>query len=52
MLKDKFRVLPEDVGVIEGGTARLECAPPRGSPAPTVYWKKSGKVIDLENEHR
>ena len=52
MLRDKFRVEPDDVGVVKGGTATLNCSPPKGTPNPTVYWKKDGKIVDVENDKR
>ena len=52
VLKDKFRLEPSDVGVQEGGRAVFDCAPPRGSPAPTVFWKRDGRIIDFERETR
>ena len=52
VLRDKFRVEPEDVGVIKGGTATLNCSPPKGTPIPTVFWKKDGKIVDVEKDKR
>lgn len=52
VLKDKFRVQPEDVGGLEGGSARLDCVPPKGSPPPTVFWKRNGRIVDVETEPR
>lgn len=52
VLKDKFRIEPEDVGVLEGGTAILECAPPKGSPPPTTFWKRNGIILELEKLER
>ena len=52
VLKEKFRLDPEDVGVLEGESARLECLPPKGSPAPTVFWKKNGRIVDVETQSR
>ena len=52
VLKDKFRLEPSDVGVQESGRAVLDCAPPRGSPPPTVFWKRDGRMIDFERETR
>jgi hypothetical protein len=52
VLRDKFRVEPEDQGVERGETARLVCAPPKGLPTPTVFWKKNGKFVDLEKDDR
>ena len=43
---------PADVGVQEGGRAVFDCAPPRGSPQPTVFWKRDGRIIDFERETR
>ena len=52
VLKEKFRLEPSDVGVPPGGVAKMECAPPKGSPPPTVFWKKNGKVLDLDKEDK
>ncbi len=52
VLREKFRLEPEDTGVIKGGTARLICAAPKGTPTPTIFWKKNGKVLDLEKDSR
>jgi hypothetical protein len=52
VLRDKFRLEPEDQGVERGETARLICSPPKGMPTPTVFWKKNGKFLDLEKEDR
>ena len=52
VLRDKFRVEPEDVGVVKGGTAILNCSPPKGTPTPKVLWKKDGKIVDIENDKR
>ena len=52
VLRDKFRVEPEDVGVVKGGTAILNCSPPKGTPVPTVFWKKDGKRIDIDKDKR
>eukprot|EP00095_Tigriopus_kingsejongensis_P003619 maker-scaffold49_size462716-snap-gene-3.30 protein:Tk03619 transcript:maker-scaffold49_size462716-snap-gene-3.30-mRNA-1 annotation:"roundabout 1" len=48
VLKDKFRIEPQDVGAIQGGTAIFECGPPKGSPTPTSFWKKDGRILELE----
>lgn len=34
----------------EGETIEMRCDPPRGEPAPTVYWLKDNKRIDTESE--
>ena len=52
VLRDKFRIEPEDVGVVKGGTAMLTCLPPKGTPIPTVFWKKDGKVVAIEKDKR
>ena len=52
VLKDSFRREPSDVGVVSGSSARLECSPPRGSPTPTVFWKRNGKIVDPEAEDK
>lgn len=52
MLKDEFRLEPQNTRVASGETALLECGPPRGSPEPLVTWKKNGQVIDFEQNRR
>ena len=52
VLREKFRLEPSNVGVAKGGTALLECAPPKGSPTPTIFWKKNGKDINTEKMER
>ena len=52
VLRDKFRIDPEDVGVVKGGTAVMACSPPRGTPTPTVFWKRDGKIIDAGKDKR
>ena len=34
----------------EGETIEMRCDPPRGEPAPTVYWLKDNKRIDTQSE--
>lgn len=43
---------PIDTRAAAGDTALLECAPPRGTPEPSVAWRKNGHLIDLEASDR
>ena len=52
VLRDKFRLEPQDTGVVKGGTARLICAAPKGTPSPTIFWKKNGKLLDVDKDPR
>lgn len=52
MLRDEFRLEPQNTRIAQGDTALLECAPPRGIPEPTVTWKKGGQKLDLEGSKR
>ena len=52
VLRDKFRLEPEDTGVVKGGTARLICAAPKGTPSPSIFWKKNGKLLDVGKDPR
>ena len=52
VLRDKFRLEPKDTNVVKGGTARLICAAPKGTPSPTIFWKKNGKVLDIDKDPR
>ncbi|XP_032294090.1 uncharacterized protein robo3 isoform X2 [Drosophila virilis] len=52
VLRDEFRLEPQNTRIAQGDTALLECAAPRGIPEPTVTWKKGGQKLDLEGTKR
>lgn len=52
MLRDEFRLDPQNTRVAQSETAMLECGPPRGSPDPIVTWRKNGQTMDLTNSKR
>lgn len=52
MLRDEFRIEPQNTRIAQGDTALLECAAPRGIPEPTVLWKRNGQVLDMESSKR
>ncbi|XP_041449806.1 roundabout homolog 2 isoform X1 [Drosophila obscura] len=52
VLRDDFRLEPQNTRIAQGDTALLECAPPRGIPEPAVTWKKGGQKLDLEGSKR
>ncbi|XP_054281738.1 protein sax-3-like [Macrosteles quadrilineatus] len=52
VLREEFRVEPTSLRVAQGETALLECGPPRGQPEPTVFWKKNGQVLEIDNPKR
>ncbi|XP_052853743.1 roundabout homolog 2 isoform X2 [Drosophila gunungcola] len=52
VLRDEFRLEPQNARIAQGDTALLECAAPRGIPEPTVTWKKGGQKLDLEGSKR
>lgn len=52
MLKEDFRLEPNNTRAAAGETALLECAPPKGQPEPTVSWQKNGQRIDIEKSKR
>ncbi|XP_068151566.1 roundabout homolog 2 isoform X1 [Drosophila tropicalis] len=52
VLRDEFRLEPQNTRIAQGETALLECAAPRGIPEPTVTWKKGGQKLDLEGSKR
>lgn len=45
VLRDDFKVNPEDTMVAVGDTAILKCQPPRGEPEPRVIWRKDGSRL-------
>ncbi|KAG8297322.1 Roundabout 1 [Homalodisca vitripennis] len=49
---EEFRTEPSSVRLAQGETALLECGPPRGHPEPTVFWKKNGQVLEMDNPKR
>ncbi|XP_052863917.1 roundabout homolog 2-like [Anopheles cruzii] len=52
VLREEFRLEPQNTRVAQGETVLLECGPPRGSPEPTVFWRKNGQTLDLTNTKR
>uniref|UniRef100_A0A1A9VZK8 Roundabout n=1 Tax=Glossina brevipalpis TaxID=37001 RepID=A0A1A9VZK8_9MUSC len=52
ILRDDFRLEPQNTRIAQGDTALLECAAPRGIPEPIVLWKKNGQILDLESSKR
>ncbi|XP_073825561.1 roundabout 3 isoform X2 [Musca autumnalis] len=52
VLRDEFRIEPQNTRIAQGDTALLECSAPRGVPEPVVLWKKGGNIIDLESTKR
>jgi roundabout, axon guidance receptor 2 len=52
VLRDEFRLDPQNTRVAQGETAMLECGPPKGSPEPIVSWRKNGQTMDLANSKR
>lgn len=52
VLRDEFRIEPQNTRIAQGDTALLECAAPRGVPEPVVFWKKGGQMLDMESTKR
>ncbi|XP_058122733.1 roundabout homolog 2-like [Anopheles ziemanni] len=52
VLREEFRLEPQNTRVAQGETVLLECGPPRGYPEPTVFWRKNGQTLDLTNSKR
>lgn len=52
VLRDEFRLEPQNTRVALGETALLECAGPRGSPEPIVSWRKNGQKLEMEHSKR
>lgn len=52
VLRDEFRLEPQNTRVAQGETALLECAGPRGSPDPVISWRKNGQKLEMEHSKR
>lgn len=52
MLRDEFRLEPQNTRVAQGEVALLECAPPKGVPEPLLFWKKNGQKLEIEHSKR
>ncbi|XP_013138523.1 PREDICTED: roundabout homolog 1-like [Papilio polytes] len=52
VLREEFRLEPVTTQTAQGETVILECSPPRGSPEPSVYWKKNGQVLHFDGDSR
>ncbi|XP_041972933.1 roundabout homolog 1-like [Aricia agestis] len=52
VLREEFRLEPVTTQTAQGETVILECSPPRGSPEPTVYWKKNGQILHFDSDSR
>ncbi|XP_035391761.1 roundabout homolog 2-like [Electrophorus electricus] len=50
LLRDDFRQNPQDMVVVAGDSATLECQPPRGHPEPTTFWRKDKARLDLKDD--
>lgn len=48
VLREEFRVMPDNVQVALGDTATLKCAPPRGRPEPTTSWLRNGQPVAVD----
>lgn len=49
VLKEEFISMPKAARVAAGDTAVLDCDPPKGTPRPTIVWRKDGVDIDLDH---
>lgn len=52
MLRDEFRLEPQNTRVAQGDIALLECAAPKGTPEPLVWWKKNNQRLEIEHSKR
>lgn len=52
MLRDEFRLEPQNTRVAQGEIVLLECAGPKGTPEPLIWWKKNGQKLEIEHSKR
>lgn len=52
VLRDEFRLEPQNTHVAQGDIAMLECAGPKGTPEPLISWKKNGQKLEIEHSKR
>lgn len=52
VLRDEFRLEPQNTRASQGETILLECSPPKGIPEPTVQWKKNNQILDVQASKR
>lgn len=52
VLREEFRLEPQNTRVAQGEVALMECGPPRGSPEPQVFWRKNGQTLNLNGNKR
>lgn len=52
MLRDEFRLEPQNTRVAQGDIALLECSGPKGTPEPLIWWKKNGQKLEIEHSKR
>ncbi|ENN71106.1 hypothetical protein YQE_12039, partial [Dendroctonus ponderosae] len=47
IIRDEFRLEPQNGRVAAGEDFIMECSPPRGTPEPQVFWRKDGQTLEL-----
>lgn len=47
VIREEFRQEPQSARVAAGEDIIMECASPRGTPEPQVFWRKDGQTLDL-----
>lgn len=52
VLRDEFKVTPDDVVAAVGDKVELACSPPKGDPPPSVRWRLNDSAVDISQSDR